>query len=358
MSLKDLLKITIFLSALMTITTMLGSPVSAGKVAMTSPPYNFMEEAMVMVNCSEASLTASISLITPNQTFVHFPSGVNMMDSNFALCESVSVSFSPMGSVLWYLFDSTNTAIAIGYADAITPSIGGAFGLSFSFFSAEITDSKTNVTYTSSAIANVLSYYTTTLKPSCLKSDLAGFSNAIPNILNVLPSKSYAGITGHKTSGGYDWQYEFFVGYFKMQIPTGSGYTVNVLNLLGTTSLTPSSYAYADAYYNSMAPVAITSKTTVSFVSCNPTNISDQYITRGWYVVPLNPYIQGLSAIFFFGNDATPVTVLTFTFSGTIVVPEFSSLTLIIAMIVCTIGVTIFKRHFPKISNKNMPSLR
>lgn len=358
MSLKNLSKTMICLSALLITASMFSNPVSARKVMQEPPSYDFMEQVLVMVNCSEATLTTVISLMTSNETFVHYPSGVNMMDSHFELCETVAVSVTPMGSTLVYIFDIADTTTARGHADAMTPSINAAFGLSFSFLSATPTNGGTNVTYIASGIANVLSYYTTTLKPLCLKSDLAGFSNAIPNLLNVQPSKSYAGISAYKTSGDYDWQYIFFAGYFEMQIPTGLGYTINVLNLMGATSLTPSFYAYTGACYMSIVPVVVEPETTVSFVSCNPANVLLQYVTRGWYVVPENPFIQTLNAIFYFGNDATPVTVLTLTFSG-LIVPEFSSLTLIIAMIVYTIGVVAFKKRLSKkLSNISTPCLK
>jgi len=347
MSLKNLMQIIICLSALLITATTFSAPVSARRVMAEPPPYQFMEEVIVMVNCSEATLTAVVSLITLNETLVRYPLGVNMMDLNFALCESVSVSVTPMGSTLVYIFDTTDTSAATTNANAITPSIGGAFGLSFSFLSAGLTeDSKANVTYTAPAITNVLSYYTATLNPSCLKSDLAGLSNAIPNILTMEPSKSYAGISANKESGGYEWWYMFFVGYYEAQIPTGAGYTIDVLNRIGATSLTPSSYAYTGAYYDSIVPVYITSHLSISFVSCNPTPpIMIPGAARGWFI--FEPFPQTGTAMFYFGNDATPVTALTFTFSG-IIVPEFSSLTVIIAMIVCALGVIAFKKRYPK----------
>lgn len=362
--------IIIYLSALMITATMFSAPVSAGKLITATPTDNFTEQAVsastnfteqaaVVVNCSSATLVTSIALMSLNETFVHCPSGVNMMDTNFELCTSVLVLASPKWSALIYVFNTTDETVARGYADAITPSISGAFSLSFSFYSIGLTSSETNVTYTAPAITNVLSYYTNTLKPSCLKSDLAGFSSAIPNLLNVLPSNSYVGITAQKNSGSYAWEYTFFAGYQNMQIPTGSGYTINVLNLLGAASLSPSQYAYTGVYYNSIASVTIQANTTVSFVSCTPASISTPFSpTRGWYVVPSNPLTTGLTGIFFFGNDATPVTALTFTFSGTIA-PEFSSLTLIITIIVCTIGIAIaFRRRFLKVYSKHAPPLQ
>lgn len=354
MSLRNLSSIMIFLNALLVITPIFSTHVSAREIMMT-PTNGFAEQVLISVNCSRATLTTSISLMSSDTTFVHFPEGVSMMNPNFALCETVSVSVNPMGSVLWYLFDTTNTAAAKGYADAITPSMNGAFSWTFSFFSVGLTDSKTNVTYTAAGPQSVGLYYINTLKPSCLKSDLAGFSDTIPNLLSVLPTQSLAGISAHKTSGGYAWEYVFFAGYFEMQIPTGSGYTVNVLDLLGTTFLAPSSYAYAGAYYNSIVAVLVEPQTTVSFVSCTPNQIFTQYSERGWYVIPPNPifFIKTLTGIFYFGNDATPVTVLTFTFSGTII-PEFSSLSLIIAVMVCTttVGVIAFKKRFVKNPNR------
>ena len=349
MLLKSLPKILICFSVLLITANILGAYVSVRKVmAEPLPLYNFLEQALVMVNCSEATLTAAISLMTSNETFVHYPSGVNMMDTHFELCESVTVSVAPTGCVLAYIFNTTNTAVAQGHANAITPSINGAFDLSFSFFSVGLTNGRTNITYTASAITNVLSYYTSTLKPSCLKSDLAGFSNAIPNLLTVLPSKSYAGISAYKTSEGYDWQYIFFACYFGAQIPTGTGYTIDVLNRLGAASLTPSSHTYTGACYMSIVPVMIEPKTTVNFVSCSPDQVNLQYISRGWYVFPSGS-TDTLNAIFYFGNDANPATVLNLRFSGTIV-PEFSSLTLIITIMVCTMGVVAFKKRFSKTS--------
>jgi len=346
MSLKSLTKAVICVSALLITMTVFSAPASAKKVMTEPPSYNFMEQVLVMVNCSEATLTNVISLMTSNETLVRYPSGVNMMDSHFELCESVSVSVTPQGSILVYIFNTTDTSAATGHAGAITPSVSGAFGLSFSFHSVGLTYGMTNVTCIAPAVSNVLSYYTGTLKPLCLKSDLAGFSDAIPNLLNVQPSKSYAGITAFKTSGDFNWQFMFFAGYFEVQIPTGTGYTIDVLDLLGAASLVPSSYAYAGAFCMSIVPVMVEPETTVSFVSCTPNQASMQYISRGWYVFPPD-ITESLNAIFYFGNDVTPVTALTLTFSGAIV-PEFSSLTLIIIMIVCTVGILAFKKRFPK----------
>jgi len=357
MSPESLSKIVICVSVLMVSIAILNAPVSATKIATvsSSPSDIFQEGVFVFVNCSDATLWTGISLFSPNKTFVGCPSGVNMADSHLLSCLQFLFYVSPTASYLGYIFDTTDTTAAKIDADAITPSIESAFGLSFSFVSSSLQTWMvhpylvTNVTYSALGIANLPSYYATTLKPLCLKSDLAGFSNAIPDLLNLHPSNSYASIQAQKSSGGYAWQYSLVAGYFYVQIPQGSGYTIDALQSLGVTSLEPSSYAFAETYYRSGATVWISGVSALSFVSCNPSQIYVQNTTRGWYVISASP--TWLMAMFYFGNDATPVTVLTFTFNG-IIVPEISSLALTIAMIVCTIGIVAFKKCFPKISIK------
>jgi hypothetical protein len=347
MSLKNLLKIMICLNVLLITTTIFTAPVSAKEVMTEPPSYDFMEQVIVMVNCSDATLTPVISLMTTNETLVHYPSGVNMLDTNFENCESVSVSVSPTGSALVYIFSNIETAVeAKEHADAITPSIGAAFSLSFSFFSLGTTDSILNVTYTAPAVTDVASYYGSTLNPLCLKSDLAGFSTAVPNLLNVQSSKSYAGISAYKTVGGYDWQYMFFAGYFGYQIPTGTGYIIDVLSRIGATSLSPSDYSYLDGYYTSTVTVIVEPESTVEVASCTPNVIFIPYVSRGWYIFPSDP-TETLIGTFYFGNDFTPITILTLAFNGTIV-PELSSLALTIALIVCSMGIVAFKKRFAK----------
>jgi hypothetical protein len=344
---KNLVKITICFSILI-LALAICKPVSAKEAKMIPPPNYLIEQALVTVNCSEATLTTVISLMATNDTLIHYPSGVNMIDPNFLLCESIFVSAAPMGSSLVYIFNTTNIADATTYANAITPSVSTAFGLSFTYYGAGPSDGGTNVTYVAPALGiSVLSYYNSVLNPSCLKPDLAGFSNAIPNLLNLHPSQSYAGISAHKTSGIYDWQYIFFAGYFNIAIPTGAGYTLNILNLIGATSLTPSSYASVYAYYMSTVAVYVEPWTTATFVSCNPANISMQYMTRGWYVFPPDLLLDTLTGIFYFGNDTTSVTLLTFTFSGTII-PEFPSfLILPLFVVVTALAVAFAKRELP-----------
>lgn len=343
-------------------TAILNAPVSATKIATvsSSPSDTLQEVTSVVVNCSDATLWIAISLYSPDKTLVGCPSGVNMIDSHLLSCLQCGFGVTPTDSYLNYIFDTNDTTAAKIDADAITPSIESAFGLSFSFVSSSLQAWMvhpyvvTNVTYSAPGIPNLPSYYTNTLKPLCLKSDLAGFSNAIPNLLNLHPSNSFAGIQAQKSSGGYAWQYSFFAGYFYVQIPPGSGYTIDVLQSLGVTSLEPSSYAYSGTYYRSGATVAVMGVSALSFVSCNPSQIYVQNTTRGWYVVP-QFYPHLLYAMFYFGNDTIPVTVLTFTFSGTII-PEFSSLTLIIAITVCTILIATFKKRLSKVNSKFAPS--
>jgi hypothetical protein len=323
---------------------MLNTPVSAKAPMMT--PFQYAEQALVMVNCTVASATTAITLTASNTTLVHYPSGVTMTDPNFALCESVMVSVSHTGAALAFLYNTTDTYAAEVYALAIEPSISTAFNIQFSYYGVRLKNGLSNVTYLSSMGYDVASYYTNTPGPSCLKSDLGGFSDAIPYLLDVLPSNAYIGITAMKQSGGYDWQYSFFAGYIETISP-GLGYAIDFLDHLGVSSLIPSTYAHSGAYYMSTVMAYVASKSTVSFVSCTPGQIANPYISRGWYVTPQGGITNQLTATFYFANDATPIAALTFEFSGTIV-PEFSPLMLMVTIAVCTIGILTFKKRFPR----------
>jgi hypothetical protein len=152
-------------------------------------------------------------------------------------------------------------------------------------------------------------------------------------------------VSAEKESGGFDWTYFMMTGY-STSITQGSGnHTIDVLDLLNVESLAPSSYASeVETGYSSMVSITISSNQTINYVSCEPGEASPPQL-RGWFIIiPSGTY---LTAYFSFGNDPSPVSPLTFTFSG-IVVPEFTTLVLL-AMFTLTAAIAIIvKKRFLK----------
>jgi hypothetical protein len=148
-----------------------------------------------------------------------------------------------------------------------------------------------------------------------------------------------------KDSGGFDWEYSMMVGYYTSITPGSGNHTIDVLYLLNVESLAPSSYASeVEIGYTSMVSLTIYSNQTISYVSCQP-GLADFPGNRGWTYYQYEP--TSLVAYFGFGNDPSPVSPLTFTFSG-LVVPEFTTLALLVMFALTAMISIIIKKRFLK----------
>lgn len=300
------------------------------------------ENVVITVNCTTAELYIASMVMSSDNSLVHFPTGINMEASNLEDTTTISAAFSANGCFLAYIFNNTDPATAREIADSFTSSMSSAFDTSFIWFSTGTHETYTNVTYTGPAKGNLPSY-TEWLVTQCLASDLGGFSLTFPPMSQE--SNAAVVVSAVKESGGFDWTYSMMVGY-STSITQGSGnHMINVLDLLNVNSLAPSSYASeVETEYSSMVMLTISSKQTVTYVSCEP-GIAVPPGSRGWIYYQYQP--TSLMAYFGFGDDSSPVSPLTFTFSG-IVVPELTILTLL-AMFTLTAAIAIIvRKRFPK----------
>jgi len=307
-----------------------------------STPPRLIETVGVVVNCTTAHVDTS-SLITSNDTsLIHFPSGVNMNDAVLEKATAVSLVFSTVQSFLVFQFNNTDAGTARSIADSVTPSITTAFDTAFTWNSTGTRDSYVNVTYIGGGKSNLTSY-TQWLMSQCLASDLGGFS------LTFLPMTSEPGaftsVFASKESGGFEWEYSMMVSYCK-QIPSGSdSHTIDILDLLNVDSLAPSSYANVTGTYVSIVILQILSDETVSYISCQPGLANPPSQLRGWYYTQFFP--STLTAYFNFADDPTPVSQLSFTFSGT-VIPEFSTpLILLLFMVTTLLTIIVYRKKLP-----------
>jgi hypothetical protein len=301
-----------------------------------------MENVAISVNCTTAQLHITSMVESSDASLVNFTSDVNMNDPNLENVTTISVIFSTDGCFLGYLFNNTDSADATAIANSITPSISTAFNTAFTYLSTGTFETFVNVTYTGPGKANLQSY-TEWLITQCLASDLEGFS------LTFLPMSqaphAVVVVSAMKDSGGFDWTYSMMVGYYT-SITLGSGnHTIDVLYLLNVASLAPSSYASEpEIGYSSMVTLSIYSNQTISYVSCQP-GLADPPGTRGWTYYQYEP--TSLVADFGFGDDSSPVSPLTFTFSG-LVVPEFTTLVLLAMFTLAAAILIIAKKRFLK----------
>ncbi|MEM3696581.1 MAG: hypothetical protein QXQ94_03645 [Candidatus Bathyarchaeia archaeon] len=278
-----------------------------------------MENVAISVNCTTAQLHITSMVASSDASLVNFTSGVNMNDPNLINATTISAIFSADGSFLGYLFNNTDPTTATSIADSITPGVSTAFNTAFTYLSTGTYETFANVTYTGPAKANLQSY-TEWLITQCLASDLGGFSLTFSPMSQA--PHAVVVVSAMKDSGGFDWEYSMMVGYYTSITPGSGNHTIDVLYWLNVESLAPSSYASEpEIGYDSMVSLTIYSNQTISYVSCEP-GLADFPGNRGWTYYQYEP--TSLVAYFGFGDDSSPVSPLTFTFSG-LVVPEFST---------------------------------
>lgn len=308
--------------------------------------FGFVEVASVQVNCTSAEESVySLVIAQPqNSSLVHFPSGIDMNNQSLANLTWIILVFASNSSTLIYQFNTTDAATAETIADGETPSIGITFQTAFNWSSTVDGGGNTNVTYSGLGKQN-LTQYTEGVMSQCLASDLGGFS------LTFLPMSqepnASATVLAMKNSGSFNWTYSMGT-YYTTSFSTGAGdHLVDVLSLLKVDSIAPSPYASFGGSYISSIVLDIVSNTTESFISCEPADTPD-LLLRGWHIVtPLPPAV--LVASLSFGNNSSPISLLTFTFGGT-VVPEFTASTLLatLALALSTIVVVpLIERNKP-----------
>lgn len=298
----------------------------------------FVEMVMITVDCQSASVLTMLNIHSENDTLIRFPSPVDLNDTNLEDAVIVGVMSSADSSLLTYQFEGISETQAETNAAAITPSIMSAVDVSFEHESTDTVGAEVHVNYTGPGQSDMPSFVSSMVS-ECVGAEVDGFSDAILSLATQTTASALM-LSAYKESGGFNWS----IGIGAMcssMIPTGSGpHTINVLTLLGVSSLTPSPLSFSTAlgFYQSIVLLTI-SDTALSFDSCEPDETTDPS-QRGWmHMFPTT----GL-ATFYFGNDPSPVAPLTFTFGG-IVIPEFTPLATMITLALIAACTITFKRR-------------
>lgn len=295
---------------------------------------NVEESVNINVDCTQGTVTVTSSeycFAVNDTTPLHTPSGANLTSMNWNDVREVTLTFSASNSTLtvWVL----NTTATRSIADAWATMLSTAFQTSFTY------DSNAGglVGYTAAGKSD-LSQYMQSLLSWCFVSDFNGFS---PTLVHVAGQPGASITVDMSTTSNNEWAYHITCSY-ETSMSTGSGdHTVDVLNLLGVTSLAPSSYSeyYDDSLYSptnlydATVDVSITPSQTVTYTSSQPAGLATveppvgDLAPRGW-----TDYSgTGTNPQFSFENDSSTVNQLTYTFSGA-VVPEFP-LTMILPLL-------------------------
>lgn len=305
--------------------------------------YVYMENIAISVDCDTASLSLVCSLFSINSSLIHYPSGVNLNDTHLENCTFVTVMFNSTGSMLTFSFNNTSQANARSNADAMITSMNAAFDVTFTHESTieyPVPYPYVIVLYTAEGKPDMATFLGS-LKTQCVESDVQGFSEALPTLFTNAENEM---IILNAVNVTENWSCTLMAEY-NTSIATGSGnHTIDVLHCLNTSYLQPSGYANLTGYYMwSYIIVTVNSSDTISFVECQPDEVTVPIYEAGWYVPEKGPGNE-VSGIFYWGNNTPMGEVITFTFGGT-VIPEFTTLTTILAMaIVSTILLYLRKR--------------
>lgn len=300
---------------MLSLATSVSIPSNASEAVQGSPGY-LLEEILVSIDCSVATVYTACLIRSNTSIYIHYPSAVDMSNAHLENAIAVLVWFNRTESNLLYIFNNTDLEKARDNADVITPSISSAFGVDFTWRSTNPSAHQVRVTYIGDGVPNLVGYVGT-LKSNCLKSDLGGFSSVFTSLI-AKSLKSKIGLAADKKSETFDWNYRFIVSYVTDIAVGTSDHTINVLNLLGVPSLSPSKYACANETYVSTATLEIDSSSPISFKSCEPPEVFPPIpYLRGWNV-EWNPvdYPNKLRGVFYFGDDPTPVSSLKLAFGS------------------------------------------
>ncbi len=336
MHLHNIIRIVLCIVAI-GVTSLATSP----QPVLAEPDGMFAEMIMIYLDCNNASVMTLLTVYSDNYTLADFPSSVDLSDPHLENATMVSVMSSVDASMLMYTFEDVSEAEAEMNAGAVAPSISDAFGVSFMHVSTWTNDTIVSVNYTGSGQLDMASFVNSMVS-ECVYMDVSGFSDAIPSLATRI-SSAYFGLSATKEIG-FNWT----IGVMAMcnsTIPMGANsHTIDVLELLGISSLAPSSYSYnaTEDYYQSLVWLSFDCDPQVTFISCEPPekqNITD-LSERGWADMW---FFYG----FFFGNDSSAVETLTFTFGGTII-SEFSPSPIMVNIVTITACLVIFKWKMKK----------
>lgn len=305
----------------------------------SNPSVQVSESLTIMVFCDNASVSIVLGVSSDNYTLIHFPSSVDMNDSHLENAVEVWVISNPLLSILSYGFEGISEGEARTNADWVTSSISTAFGVSFTHDSTRTIGTEVHVNYTGPGQSNMANF-ANSMVSACVDADVDGFSDAVPSLVAQTATSSLQ-LGADKESGDFEWTTTITL-VFSSSIPTGTGsHIINVLDLLGVSSLAPSAYSFEGGVCESTVILIIYSTTSSNFVSCEPPETTDPS-QRGWMHMQYGP--TQLMAFFYFGDDPSSVAPLAFTFSGT-VVPEFTPLTLMIILILTATCIIAFRRR-------------
>ncbi|MGD0978859.1 MAG: hypothetical protein ABR962_06915 [Candidatus Bathyarchaeia archaeon] len=315
------------------------------------------EGVSITIDCQQGTVdvSSSESYFPVNDTSpVHTPSGVNLTNMNPSDVKDVTLTFSTSNSTIavWVLNTSASRSIGDAWATMLSTPFQTSFTYDYTSMFGDF------VNYKASGKSS-LSQYMQSLMSWCFVSNLNGFS---PTLVQIAGEPgSYITVDMFPSSNN-DWYFTVKCSY-ETSMSKGSGdHTVGVLNLLGVTSLTPSSYSgyydstYLTEVYLATVDVTITSSQTVTYASSQPAGLRTDMppagvlAPRGWSDV----MGAGTSPVFNFENDSSPVNQLTYTFSG-VVVPEFpSTMILSLFMVIFMLAAIVAIRRFPrKIKTQN-----
>ena len=296
------------------------SPTKVSAVEENLLPF---EHITVYLDCDKAQLTVACGIQPGNNTeIVHFPSSVNVLALFDVGCTRLYTIFGKKSSVLVFEFNNIGSSEAKARSDQWAQLIETAFDTTFTWQYTNTSSTYVYVRYTNSGATNATIY-------SCLRQclnwtygaekPLGGFSDAIHGELTRFAEYTdYSVSVGARKGSWGEYAKSVDMGLtvsYTQKMANGTGsHTIDVLSLLGVTSLAPSRYALDNAgMYSSTVFLTINSSTPVTFVSCEPSPLNPSGI-RGWYSTPSDWQ-------FIFKNDPSPVNSLTFTFTGTII-PE------------------------------------
>lgn len=313
------------------------------------------EKIRFEVYCGSATVeVAEFSVLTDNYTLIHFPSEADMSDSHLENATAVYVMGSTIGTFLGYTFENVTLEEARANADAVTPSMSAAFDVSFTWFSNYTYDSAVQILYNATGQSNLTSF-AEWLTSTCVAEDVDGFSNVLPSLVTQLwaspenrPNLMVFVFAG-KEAGSFNWLMNG-IGFPSggrpyLSIPPGSNsHTIDVLSLLGVSALSPSPYSFytigETEFSMSQIDLDITSEGLISFAYCEPP-LAPTPGEKGWSLIETYPdYIH---AMFGFGDDPSPVTQLSITFTGT-VIPEFTPLTTLLTLMLAAASILALKK--------------
>jgi hypothetical protein len=300
----------------------------------------FLESIYVTVQCAYGKIYVRSEVMSDNTSLVHFPPQVDMNRTEFEKIQSVILKFSSNQSSLIYAFANTTLSNAQADADATKASVEEAFNTTFAWHSTDsLYNYFFNVTYISPAKQNITSY-TEWATSQCLVPDAGGLSLTFVPIIQK-PNASI-NIVASKSTGSFDWTYSIEASY-STNLPAGFGnHRLDLLDLLGIDSLVLS--PYEDSQYAMPIMLVIYTNESISYVSCEPGLAP--LLSRGWTYYSYIP--QVLTAFFSYGNETSPVSPLSFTFSGK-VISEYTTSICVAAILLVTSITLVIRKQFQKI---------